>query len=146
MLAFVALFVLIPYLALFWWLRDFPTAAQQTLCVLALSLCLIESLLVDYRKLPCAYPTPAFRQNLPLRCFLLLLGLVGFARLGAGLERWILVAPMRFLPIPAAMSAAWFWNRSRLKSRREAGEIEEGLSFESGPTPAVLQLNLLDGE
>jgi hypothetical protein len=120
-------------------------AALQTLYVLALSLCLIEFLLSGYRKIPCTSPTPGFRENLPLRCFLLLLGLVAFARIGAGLERWILVAPVRFLLISAAMSAAYFWNRARLRTAREAGEIEEGLSFEISPSPAIQQLRL-DGD
>ena len=78
MLAFLTLLVLLPYLALFSWLRSFPMAALQTLYVLALSLCLIEFLLSGYRKVPCTSPTPGFRENLPLRCFLLLLGLVAF--------------------------------------------------------------------
>jgi hypothetical protein len=146
MLAFLTLLVLLPTLAFFWWLRGFPMAALQTLYVLALSLCLIEFLLAGYRKIPCTCPTPGFRENLPLRCFLLLFGLVAFARMGAGLERWILVQPVRFLLVPAAMSATYFWNRVRLRSVREAGEIEEGLSFESGPSPAIQRLKLLDGE
>ena len=145
MLAFLTLLVLLPSLVFFSWWRSFPMAAIQTVYVLALSLCLIEFLLSGYRKIPCTYPTPGFRENLPLRCCLLLLGLVGFARIGAGLERWILDQPARFLPIPAAMSAAYFWNQARLRNRREAGELEEGLSFDSGPTPAVQQLRL-DGE
>jgi hypothetical protein len=145
MVAFLTLLVLLPSLAFFWWLRSFPMAALQTVCVLALSLCLIEFLLAGYRKIPCTSPTPGFRENLPLRCFLLLLGLAAFARIGAALERWILVAPVRFLPIPVAMAAAWFWNQARLRNAREAGELEEGLSFESGPSPAVQQLRL-DGE
>jgi hypothetical protein len=31
-----------------------------------------------YRRVPFTYPTPGFRDNLPLRCFLLILGFVGF--------------------------------------------------------------------
>ena len=145
MLAFLTLLVLLPYLGFFWWWRSFPIAVVQTVYVLALSLCLIEFLLSGYRKIPCTSPTPGFRENLPLRCFLLLLGLVAFARIGSELERWILVEPVRFLPIPAAMSAAYLWNRGRLRNAREAGEIEEGLSFESCLSPAIQQLKL-DGE
>ena len=146
MVAFVTLLVLLPSLAFLAWRQRFPVAFLQTVYVLVLSLCLIEFLLAGYRKIPCTSPTPGFRENLPLRCFLLLFGLVGFARLGAGMERWMLVEPVRFLAIPAAMAAAWFWNQARLGKAREAGEIEEGLSFESGLTPAVLRLKLLDGE
>ena len=146
MLAFLTLLVLLPSLAFFSWWRGFPMASLQTIYVLALSLCLIEFLLAGYRKIPCTSPTPGFRENLLLRCLLLLFGFVLFARIGAGLERWILVAPVRFLPIPAAMAAAYFWNRGRLRNAREAGEIEEGLSFESRQSPAIQRLRLLDDE
>jgi hypothetical protein len=145
MLAFLTLLVLLPSLAFFSWSRSFPMAALQTVYVLALSLCLIEFLLAGYRKIPGTSPTPAFRQNLPLRCLLLLVGWLAFARIGAELERWILVTPVRFLPIPTAMLAAYFWRRSRRKNAREAGELEEGLSFESGPSPEIQRLRLLDG-
>jgi hypothetical protein len=145
-LAFLTFLVLLPSLAFFSWWRSFPMAALQTVYVLALSLCLIELLLSGYRKIPCTCPTPGFRENLPLRCVLLVLGLVAFARIGAGVERWILVEPTRFLLMPAAMSAAYIWNRERLRNAREAGEIEEGLSFESCLSPVVQRLSLLDGE
>ena len=42
-------------------------------------------------------------------------------------------APVRFLLIPGAMLAAWLWNRQRLKDALEAGEIENGLTFENAP-------------
>jgi len=145
-LAFLTLLVLLPHLAFVSWLRSFPIAALQTVYVLALSLGLTEVLLAGYRKIPFTCPAPGFRENLPLQCFLQLLGFVGFARIGAELERWMLVEPVRLLLIPAAMSAAYCWNQVRLSNARVAGEIEEGLSFESCRSPAVQQLQLLDGE
>ena len=144
-LAFLTLFVLLPSFAVFSWLRSFPIAALQTVYVLATSLCLVEFLLSGYRKIPFTCPTPGFREDLPLWCFLHLVGFVGFTRIGAELERWILAEPVRFLLIPAAMSAAYFWNRVHLRNAREAGEIEEGLSFESCVRPELLRLEL-DGE
>jgi hypothetical protein len=146
MLAFLTPLVLLPSLVVFSCVRSFPVAALQTVYVLALSLCLIEVLLSGYRKIPFTCPTPGFREDLPLRCFLHLLGFIGFTRIGAELERWTLAEPMRFLLLPAAMAAAYIWNRARLRNAREAGEIEDGLSFESRLSPAVLQLKLLDGE
>jgi hypothetical protein len=146
MLAFLKPLVLLPYFALFLWLRGFPLAAFQTAYVLALSVCLIEFLLSGYRKIPFTCPMPGFRENLPLRCLLLFLGFVAFASLGAELERWMLVQPMCFLLLPAAMSAAWYWNRMRVKDAREAGELEVGLSFDSRLSPTVQQLKLFDSE
>jgi hypothetical protein len=54
----------------------------------------------------------------------------------------MLAAPVRLLLLPAAMLAAWQWNLRRRKDAREAGELEEGLTFESLPPPAVERLNL----
>ena len=146
MLAFLTPLVLMPYFALFLWLRSFPIAAFQTAYVLALSVCLIEFLLSGYRKIPFTCPMPGFRENLPLRCLLLLLGFIAFASLGAELELWMLVQPVSFLLLPAAMSAAWYGNEMRLKDAREAGELEVGLSFDSRLSPAVQQLKLFDSE
>jgi hypothetical protein len=145
-LAFLTPLVLLPYLVFFVWLHGFPVAAFQTVYVLALSLCLIELLLSGYRKIPFTCPMPGFRENLPFRCFLLFLGFVSFASIGAGLERWMLVEPVRLLLLPAAMGAAYFWNQMRLKDAREAGELEVGLSFESRLSPTVQQLKLFDSE
>ena len=146
MLAFLTPLVLLPYFVFFLWLRGLWVAAFQTACVLALSVCLIEFLLSGYRKIPFTCPMPGFRENLPLRCLLLFLGFVAFASLGAELERWMLVQPVCFLLLPAAMSAAWYWNQMWLNDAREAGELEVGLSFDSRLSPTVQQLKLFDSE
>jgi hypothetical protein len=54
----------------------------------------------------------------------------------------MLAAPLRFLLLPLAMLGAWLWNRRRLRDAREAGELEEGLTFENVRIPAVERLNL----
>ena len=51
-----------------------------------------------------------------------------------------------FLLLPAAMSAAWYWNQMWLNDAREAGELEGGLSFDSRLSPTVQQLKLFDSE
>jgi hypothetical protein len=146
MLAFLAPLVLLPYFAFFLWFRSFSTAALQAVYVLCLSLCLIELLLSGYRKIPFTCAVPGFRENLPVRCFLLFLGFVAFATLGAELEHWMLAEPVRFLLVPAAMATAYFWNQMRLKDAREAGELEVGLSFDSRLSPTIQQLKLFDSE
>lgn len=54
----------------------------------------------------------------------------------------MLAEPWRLLLAPAAMAGAWHWNRVRLREAREAGELEEGLTFENAQRPAVERLNL----
>jgi hypothetical protein len=146
MLAFLTPLVLLPSLVLFSWRAGFRAATLHALYVLALSLCLIEILLSGYRKIPFTCLMPGFRENLLLRCLLQLLGFIAFTRGGAGLEHWMLLDPVRFLLVPVAMAAAYFWNQKRLRDARGAGELEIGLSFDSGLTPAIQRLRLFDSD
>ena len=146
MLAFLVPLVLLPCLAFFSWFSGPASAALQTAYVLAVSLCLIEVLLSGYRKIPFTCAMPGFRENLPLQCFVQLLGFLAFVRAGAALERWMLARPAYFLLVPVAMAAAYFWNRGRIEDARVAGELLEGLSFENRISPAVQQLKLLDSD
>jgi lipopolysaccharide biosynthesis regulator YciM len=50
--------------------------------------------------------------------------------------------PARFLLVPFAMAAGWYWNRRRVRDAREAGELQEGLTFDNIHTPEVERLNL----
>jgi ABC-2 type transport system ATP-binding protein len=145
MLSFVVPLVLVPDFALAWWYWGPITAAVHTLYVLALTVCLIEVQLVGYRKVPLTCPMPGFRDNLPMMCLLQFLGFALFTRAGSGLEQWMRSRPPAFLLVPAAMAAAWHWNRRRLAEAREAGELEEGVIFENAPVRAVERLNLSDG-
>ena len=87
---------------------------------------------------------PGFRDNSLMLCLLQLVGFLAFTRLGAGMEKWMFGMPLRFLLVPAAMLAAWYWNRQRIANSRKAGELEEGLVFENAPVRTVEQLNLSD--
>ena len=44
--------------------------------------------------------------------------------------------------VPVAMRAAWQWNRRRLAEARDAGELEEGLTFENAAVTAVTRMDL----
>jgi hypothetical protein len=146
MLALLTPLVLLPTLGLFWWRAGLEVAMLHTIYVLALSLCLIEILLSGYRKIPFTCLMPGFRENLLLRCLLQLLGFIAFTRGGAGLERWMLLEPVRFLLVPVAMAGAYLWNQKRLRDARDAGELEIGLSFDSRMTPAIQRLRLFDSD
>lgn len=141
-LSFLVPLVLLPALALAWWRGGFSFAALHTLYVLALSVSLIELQLAGYRKIPLTCPTPGFRDNLPMLCLIQIIGFALFAYGGAAAERWMLGQPARFLVVPVLMLAAWRWNVRRLKDAREAGELEEGLTFENIPLRVVERLDL----
>jgi hypothetical protein len=140
--AFLAPLVLAPAFALAWWSAGFAAAAVHVVFLLALSLCATELQLTGYRKIPLTCPTPGFRDHLPMLCLLQFLGYEVFTRAGFALDQWIVPSPWRLLLVPLAMLAVWYWNRRRLQEAREAGEVEEGLTFENVQVPAVERLNL----
>jgi len=143
-LGFLTPAVLIPSLAVGWWYWGIWTAALHTAFVLALTMSLIEIQLAGYRKVPLTCPMPGFRDNLPMMCLIQFLGFELFTRGGSALEHWMHGMPLGFLLVPAAMAAAWHWNRRRLAEAREAGELEEGVIFDNTPVRAVERLNLSD--
>jgi hypothetical protein len=141
-LGFVTPLVLLPALALAWWNAGPATAFLHVLYLLALVVSLTELQLAGYRKIPLTCPLPGFRDRLLMLCLAQFVGFELFTRAGAAIEQWMLAAPLRFLLVPLAMLGAWHWNRQRLRDAREAGELEEGLTFENIHVPAVERLNL----
>jgi len=145
LLSFLVPVVVVPDLAFSWWAWGAATAALHILYLLALSVSLIEVQLAGYRKVPLTCPMPGFRDNLLMLCLVQFLGFELFTRAGAGMEYWMLDMPVKFLLVPAAMCGVWYWNRQRIAEAREAGEWEEGMTFENVPVRAVERLNLSDG-
>jgi hypothetical protein len=146
MLSFLAPLVLAPCFAVAWRQSGPAAAAVHTAYVLALSLVLMEVLLAGYRKLPLTCPMPGFRENFFALCLVQLLGFVLFTRAGASIEGWAWRQPWCFAFVPLAMAAAWHWNRRRLAEAREAGELEEGLTFENAVVTTVERLDLSDAK
>jgi hypothetical protein len=142
MLSFFVPLMLAPALALAWWSKGLATSVVHVLYLSALSLCAAELQLLGFRKIPFTCPTPGFRDNLLVLCLVQFLGFEFFTRGGFAMEQWMFAAPWRFLLVPMTMAAAWFWDRSRLREAREAGELLEGLTFDNIQIQAVERLNL----
>ncbi len=142
MLSFLTPLVLLPCLAVAWWQTGPGFAVGHALYVAALSVALMEVLLAGYRKVPLTCPMPGFRDNFLMLCLVQFLGFEVFTRGGESLEQWMWAQPWRFVLLPAAMAAAWRWNQRRLAEAREAGELEEGLTFENAAVRAVTRLDL----
>lgn len=142
--SFLIPFVVLPDLLLSMWAWGLATAAIHLLYLLTLSLCAIELQFAGYRKVPLTCPMPGFRDNLLMLCLVQFLGFELFTRGGVAMERWIVDATWRYVLVPAAMWVAWYWNRQRIAEAREAGELEEGVTFENMPIRAVERLNLSD--
>ncbi len=142
MIGFLIPVVAAPALAYFWWRWGTAVALVQTLYLLALAMCLMEILLLGYRKIPLMCPAPGFRNHFPLLCLMQVVGFEVFSGLGAAMEHWMFLAPARFLPVPAVMGSAWLSNRRRIEEAREAGEWEEGLTFETAVPRVIERLDL----
>ena len=127
----------------FAWSQEGPArAVAQTFFVAGLSACLAELLLSGYRKFPLTCPLPGFRDNFLMICLIQFVGYEFFTRAGAALDVWMWQEPWRYALLPAAMYAAWKWNQSRLAEAREAGELEEGLTFENPVISVVHSFDL----
>jgi hypothetical protein len=100
--------------------------------------------MAGYRKIPLTCPMPGFRDNFLAVCVIQIVGIELFTQLGASLEWWRFSHPWYFPLVPVARAGAWFWNRRRIDEAREAGELEESLTFENAPAPVVERLDLFD--
>jgi len=145
MLSFLVPLVLAPCMAVAWLAIGPVYAVGHTAFVLALSVAVIELLLNGYRKVPLTCPMPGFRDHFLMLCLIQFVGYEVFTRAGAAMETWMWAAPWRFALVPLAMAWAWHWNRGRLAEAREAGEVEEGLTFENVSAPAVTRMDLSGG-
>jgi hypothetical protein len=132
--SFLAVFVIVPWLALSWWRLGPTVALPHTLYVLALSTFLVELLLVDYRKMPLGCPWPGFRHNLLMLCLLQLFYFLAFTRLGAASERWMFDD-----------GSVWLANRRRVHDELRDGERERGMVFDNPLDPAMERLKLFEG-
>jgi hypothetical protein len=140
--AFLTPCVIIPALAFVWWQQGPARAAAQAFFVAGLSACLVEFLLAGYRKFPLTCPLPGFRDNFLMICLIQFVGYEFFTRAGTGLDAWMWKEPWRYALLPAAMYGAWKWNLNRLAEAREAGELEEGLTFENPVISVVHSFDL----
>ncbi|HJT90194.1 MAG TPA: hypothetical protein VJ732_20125, partial [Bryobacteraceae bacterium] len=111
MLGFLAAFVFTPCFAMAAWRWGWGAAAIETACVFCFSLGFIEILLAGYRKIPLTCMLPGFRNHFPALCLIYVLGFELFTRLGGGVAAAILAEPLWLPLLPAALLAAWWWNR-----------------------------------
>ena len=131
------LFAALAPIYVFLW--GWPIALFHTFFDIALSLLLIELLLVKFHRIPftCSY-LPG-KSNITALWFVYWLGFATYAYSMASLEAWILERPLRmagFYGLGCALVAIAYFYRNRY--------LEEGftLIFEDQPEPVVRTLNL----
>jgi hypothetical protein len=114
-------------------------AILQTIYLLAISLLLIEGLLVGFRKIPFTCSFPPFRNNVLMLAVLGAIGYFVFTGSGSEIEHWMMLQPLRFFwLLPAAVVAYDVLRRFR----NEIAPVDAGLIYREQPKAAVTTLDV----
>jgi len=115
------------------------TALLHAGFVLVLSILLIDTLLVGFRKIPFTCSFPPFRNNVVVLALLGVLGYFFFTGSGASVEHWMLLRPFRFLWLAPAAAVTWEVLR---RIRNDIPPIDTCLIYREQTMAAVQPLNL----
>ncbi len=118
----------------------FRIGLVHTAVVLALSLLLLEILLLRFRKIPFSCALPGFQNHAIVLILVFILGFWCFTALASLIERWMLGNPIRFVALPIFLGVAWYVLGM---IRDEAEELGDELVYETETARAVQTLNIL---
>ena len=107
--------------------------------VAAVSILLIEILLVRLRKIPFTCSVPHFKSNVLVSVFFYVLGFVLFTSWVPTAEEWAFRNPLLYVPLTAAVAAIWL---ALERYRGELTFVDKRLIFEEQPDVAVEKLDL----
>lgn len=107
--------------------------------VIALTIVLIETVLLRFRKIPFTCATQPEARQLMMRLLGALLGVLMFVPLVSGIERWMLADPWRFVSLAILLLVVWYLLR---RSQQEILTAEDVLTFEERPPAAFEVLKL----
>ena len=138
-LAVVVLAIILPTLIVYGVLWDWRIAALHALYVLALSLGLIEGLLVGFRKIPFTCSFPPFRNHVVMLALLGIIGYSFYSGNGSEIEHWMMVHPLRFWWLVPAAAAAYDILR---RLRNEIAPVDARLIYRDQPPAPVTTLDL----
>ena len=131
--------VIVPTVVVSGFAWGWMTALLHAGFVLVLSMLLIETLLVGFRKIPFTCSFPPFRNNVVVLALVGVLGYFFFTGSGASIEHWMLLRPFRFLWLAPAAAVAWEVFR---RIRKEIPPIDSCLIYREQTAAVVQSLNL----
>ncbi len=108
--------------------------------VTAMSLLLIETLLIRFRKIPFACAMPSFQNNAISVIVVYVIGFFVFTSMTSHIEHWMLLQPIRFLGAIPFAGLSWYALRA---VNYEEGDPDAALVYDSRIEDAVQKLNLL---
>lgn len=116
-----------------------PVAIGHTCVVIALSLLLIDVLLVRFRKIPFTCSVQPELKPLLARILTSLFAVLILVPMLAVIERWMFSEPVRFIWLFIALLLAWYLLR---RYRQGILPMDRGLTFEDRPAPQFELLKL----
>lgn len=138
-LVVVAGAIILPTLSAYWALWNWRIAVLHAIYVFALSLGLIEGLLVGFRKIPFTCSFPPFRNHVVMLALLGVIGYFFFTDTGSEIEHWMMLHPLRFLWLVPAAAAAYDVLR---RFRNEIAPVDASLIYRDQAKASVTKLDL----
>lgn len=141
-LTFLVPAIVAPSLAIYAWIWGWRIGAVHALYVLAMSLLLMEIVLLRFRKIPFTCGLPSFRNNAIMLAFIYFIGFFAFTSIAAAVERSMLRWPPLLLALPVFFGLCWDALR---RIKRDTPEIDLAVIYENAPPRAVQTLDILFG-
>jgi hypothetical protein len=117
-----------------------PSAAVHTIVVSTMELLLIETLLLDFRKIPFTCNAAPFKQSSIVLFIVCVLGFYGFSAVVPALEREAFDSPFPFEELIVILF--FVWGISLYAVRKSQTEHERRVIFHDVSAPAVETLDL----
>jgi hypothetical protein len=122
------------------WYWGWRIALLHTALVGVMSLLLIETLLLEFRKIPFTCPAPSFRSNAIVFILVYFFGFLGFSSFTADLEHAAFVDPLPLAYCVPILLAMWWLGLCLW--RKYFGNFDRRITFEEIPHSGVELLDL----
>ncbi len=139
MLTFLIPGIIVPVLIAYSWAWGWRLGAIHAAYSLAISVVLIEILLLRFRKIPFTCTLPPFENNAILIAFICFLGFFAFTDAAAAAELWMLRRPVFFLAVPIFLFLCWDVLR---RIKRDTPDVDLTILYEETGATEVQTLNL----
>lgn len=140
LLSLVILLIVAPVLIAYSWIWGFRIGLLHAAYLLAISALLIEILLLHFRKIPFTCTLPLFENDKIMFALIYFIAFFLFTSLAAGVERWMLEQPLRFIILPVFLALCWDLLR---RIKRDIPDVDMELKYEESAAREVQALNIL---
>jgi hypothetical protein len=132
--------VIVPCLIGFSWAWGIRVGGVHAVYVLALSVVLMEIVLIRFRKVPFTCTLPLFQNNAIMLVFIYFIGFFVFTEFAAAMEHAMLRRPVLFGIVPLFLLLCWDILR---RIRRDTPDIDLELIYEEKEAREVQTLDII---